>query len=464
MLGYIQTLNIHNMKSFRLFNTFFVLFVSLSSLFGQCDSIVLTGQQEVNQFISKYGKCKEVNDLIIKDIKGDITQFDSLYTIERINGRLDFDFSSAAVHDINIDGLSNLRYVDFLTGQPSKLIGQFKRLDTINYLHFNTIVKMVEFTYIYYFPNLKHIESSLALGANITENTIPKFTTGLNFRLNLYKHIDSTSLKVLSNRIKKENLKSLHISLGDSLNLNYLSIIDSIEYLHFSYCKNSNFSNIANIKNKKLTSFLLQKDLGNNDYGDGLKHVEEIGSVLFQSNKYNLNYKAILPNLKSINRFFGISGHDSLTNLHFLDNVSPPQEAAQHSYATIAIDDNKKLRNCNTLFLCEALAKYPESIIIKYNAGKCTKEEILKYCSTINTIEQQNQYLKISPNPTYGYLKVENIDSPFSITITNLFGQVCKTLTNIENEVNISDLPPGIYVFDIKNKSLSERHKIVKIQ
>jgi len=110
------------------------------------------------------------------------------------------------------------------------------------------------------------------------------------------------------------------------------------------------------------------------------------------------------------------------------------------------------------------LVKYPESVIISGNGRKCTKEEILKYCSTVNTIEQQNEYLKISPNPTYGYLKVDNIDSSATITITNLFGQVCKTLNNIQNEVNISDLAPGIYIFDIKNKSVSERHKIVKVQ
>ena len=448
------------MNSFRLFNTLIVLSVSLSSIFAQCDSIILRNQQEVNQFISKYGKCKEVNHLIIKDANADITQFDSLYTIERVHGRLGFDFNPTE-HFKNIDGLSNLRYVDFLTGNPYKFIGQFIQLDTINSLSLTTVGDMAEPGFFFYLPNLKHIESHLYLSVNITENTTPKFTTGSDFSLSLNNIIDSTSLKVLSNRIKTENLKSLTVFPGDNMKLNYLSIMDSIENLKFAYCKNSNFSNISTIRNLK--SFVISNDLGNNDYGDGLNYVENINYVLFQSNKYNLNYKSILPNLKSINSSLVITRNDSLTNLHFLDNVSPPQEIAKNSIATIIIQDNKRLIDCNTLFLCEALVKYPESVIISGNGRKCTKEEILKYCSTVNTIEQQNEYLKISPNPTYGYLKVDNIDSSATITITNLFGQVCKTLNNIQNEVNISDLAPGIYIFDIKNKSVSERHKIVKV-
>ncbi len=449
------------MKSYRLFNTLVLLSVGLSSSFAQCDSIILINQQEINQFIQKYGRCKEVNHLIIKDKSSDISQFDSLYTIERVNGRLSFEFSKSNENLKNIVGFRNLRYVDELMGNTYIFNGQFTQLDTINNLTFTSEDHVDRPSYFSYFPKLKHIENHLTIKGYITEVTTPKFTTGSNFHLSLNGYIDSTTLKILSSRIKKENLKSFSVFPGNNINLKYLSILDSVENLHFAYCENSNFSNISTIR--KLRNFTLESDLGNNDYGDGLKHIEDLGFVLFQNNKYILDYKAILPNLKSINRVLTIYIHDLITNLHFLDNVSPPLEKAKHSFATIFIQYNKSLANCNTSFLCEALAKYPESVIISGNAGKCTKEEILKYCSTVNTIEQQKQYLKLSPNPTYGYLKVDNVDSPATITITNLFGQVCKTLHNIQNEVNISDLAPGIYIFDIKNKSVSERHKIVKV-
>jgi len=44
-----------------------------------------------------------------------------------------------------------------------------------------------------------------------------------------------------------------------------------------------------------------------------------------------------------------------------------------------------------------------------------------------------------------------------------MMGQVVKTLKDIHSEVYIDDLPAGMYIFDIRNKEISERHKIIKI-
>ena len=97
------------MKPFIIFITLVLLSVSMYPIFAQCDSIVLINQHEIDQFIQKYGKCKEVNHLIIEDKSADISQFDSLYTIERINGRLSFEFSEPNENLKNIAGFRNLR-------------------------------------------------------------------------------------------------------------------------------------------------------------------------------------------------------------------------------------------------------------------------------------------------------------------------------------------------------------------
>jgi hypothetical protein len=151
-----------------------------------------------------------------------------------------------------------------------------------------------------------------------------------------------------------------------------------------------------------------------------------------------------------------------LVNLNFLNNVSPPKDS--NEYFTINIQNNKRLIDCNTSFLCEALARYPNSVIIQNNAGKCTKDEIIKYCKTVNTLEIEKLKLVISPNPTNGNLKIDNLTSPATVSITNVNGQIVKQYNNVQDEVNVLDLPQGIYILDIRSKETNERHKIVKVE
>ena len=441
-----------------LFILIFVLFYN--PLNSQCDSIVLHNQQEVNQFISKYGKCKEVEHLIIRDVDADIKQLDSLYLIERINGELRLNFRRTNENFKSIDGLGNLKYVGDLHGNSYKVRGEFLSLDSIKLLNFNGITTEFTIDAFSYFPNVKYIESYLGISNSMSEISTPMFNTGNNFTLNLAFNTDSTSLKVLSRRIKKENLKTLIIFPADGLDLNHLSILDSVENLHFSYCKNSNFAQISTIKTLK--NLTLENDLGNNDYGNGLEYIQNIDQIWLSNNKFRLDLMKLFPNIMSINDRLSIRNQDSLNHLKFLDNVSPPVEP--NEFNTIHISNNIRLNDCNTSFLCEALARYPQSVIIQNNGPKCTKEEILKYCQTVHTNDAEKPDVVISPNPTYGYLNIKNLEQAVSVTIFNLSGQVLKTMNEIFNEINIEELPKGMYILDIRNNEISERHKIVKVE
>jgi hypothetical protein len=437
-----------------------LLIFSISSLHSQCDSIVLKNQQDVNQFISKYGKCKEVEHLIIRDVDADITQLDSLYTIEQINGELRLNFRNTNENIKNIDGLKNLKFAGAVYGNSYKVEGQFSKLDSVIELGFNG--RLSEFTneYFSYFPKLRNIEKRLFITNPASENSTPQFNTGSFFELHISSGIDSSTLKLLSNRIKKENLKTLIIFPSDGIDLRNLTILDSLENLQLGYCKNSNFAQISTIKNLK--TLMLENDLGNNDYVDGLQNVEFLRTLWLSNNKSKLDYRKILPSLNSIDERLFISNQDSLTNLRFFDDLVPPQDSSLHF--TILISDNKRLNDCNTSFLCEALARYPESVIIRNNGAKCTKEEIIKYCKTVNTLEIEKLKLVISPNPTNGNLKIDNLKSPAKVTITNINGQIVKQFNNVQDEVIVLDLPQGIYILDIRSKETNERHKIVKVE
>lgn len=447
------------MKRINLFFIPVIFFTFTTSIFCQCDSIVLRNQTEVNQFISKYGPCSEVHHLIINDTNRDITQLDSLYTIERVHGDLRLNFSNSNENVKSIQGLRNLRWVQFLIGNSYKVTGEFSSLDTVIYLGF--VGRLSEFNeeVFSFFPRLKHIGQRLAVG-KLSELTTPMFTTGSPFELILNNSADSISLKVLSNRIKTENLKSLQVSPTYGMDLGYLTIIDSVEHLHLAYCQNGQFSNISTIKNLK--SLILQNDLGNNDYGEGLKHVEELDYFSAQNNIYKIDYNKILPQLKSIKNHLWIATHDSLFNLSFLDNVDPPAEARE--FTTVMIRDNLRLNDCNTPFLCEALARYPNSVNVQNPSFRCSLEEILEYCVRVGTEDTHKGVLTLSPNPTDGYVNIGHPSHPVSVTISDMRGQIVKTFDDVENEVNISDLPNGMYIFDIRTPVIHERHKIVKVE
>ncbi|MCZ2101961.1 MAG: T9SS type A sorting domain-containing protein [Chitinophagales bacterium] len=83
--------------------------------------------------------------------------------------------------------------------------------------------------------------------------------------------------------------------------------------------------------------------------------------------------------------------------------------------------------------------------------------------STKDEANVSNQLI-LYPNPTTNNISIAKLDAPAAVTITNINGQVLKQLSNIEYEVNISDLPAGMYIFDITNKTISERHKVVKVR
>ncbi|MBK9582107.1 MAG: hypothetical protein IPO48_09485 [Saprospiraceae bacterium] len=162
--------------------------------------------------------------MIIKDVDADITQLDSLYSLERINGDLRLNFKSSNENFKNINGLKNLKYVYFLNGNSYKVTGQFSNLDTVYFLGFNGKLAESTLDIFSYFPNLTHIENMLFSTNPIIADNTPNFSTGTNFVLSISSGIDSTGLKVLSQRIKRENLKSLKIFPGDGVDLRHISL------------------------------------------------------------------------------------------------------------------------------------------------------------------------------------------------------------------------------------------------
>jgi hypothetical protein len=82
--------------------------------------------------------------------------------------------------------------------------------------------------------------------------------------------------------------------------------------------------------------------------------------------------------------------------------------------------------------------------------------------SSINVTEAKSK-TKIHPNPSNNMVKIENINLPFHVNIFSIDGNIIKTISNSNQEIDVSTLPAGMYIFDIRNNEMHERHKVIKI-
>lgn len=60
--------------------------------------------------------------------------------------------------------------------------------------------------------------------------------------------------------------------------------------------------------------------------------------------------------------------------------------------------------------------------------------------------------LKVYPNPTSGFITID-IDEPINqIQVLNLAGQVLKTFTQTDTQINVADLTPGVYILQLEGQ------------
>ena len=393
-----------------------IILVCISSSFycsGQCESIQLRTQQDVDNFIKTYGPCTTVNSLGINNNPGEIiTNLDSLYMIENVTDGLQITTDSSL---LSVEGMKNLKYVNYAAINLDNLTGQFPKLEEVHSLHLmsSNITELTDA--MQFFPVLMHIKSLLRLPNRLIEEHTPMFTTGSNFRLDLIGVSDSTSLKSLSCRIKLDSLRILKVIEVYGFNMSYLPVLDSLKWLHLDYCLNSNFTAISSLK--YIGELRLVGSMTGTDFGDGLKHIKSIKTLDLYFFKKPDFLTSILPSLEVIDSSLSIS---TLTfyDLSFFEEIEPPYQDG-----LIRIQDNINLKDCNSTFLCKALKRYPENVAILRNSGTCNKKEITKYCSTVSTADIPSSKLRIYPNAVTGYVNLEGMHQDLSVRMYDISGR-----------------------------------------
>jgi hypothetical protein len=145
-------------------------------------------------------------------------------------------------------------------------------------------------------------------------------------------------------------------------------------------------------------------------------------------------------------------------------NIYRENELFRFQIGTILNCESGGAGNCTDNFLFfEGYESFWIHVTAVYNS---TETESLYtdsvFCTgyAINSVNIENQKIKIFPNPTTGLIKIDNSTNIKQILIMNQSGQI---LQNKKNETfqNLSHLPKGIYFVKVTTEQGSYTEKII---
>ncbi len=195
----------------------------------------------------------------------------------------------------------------------------------------------------------------------------------------------------------------------------------------------------------------------------GLGGITEIGAdLLIQDNNLLVSVNA-LQNVTSIGGELTVHANSSLDSLIGLQNIDPS------SITSLTIRQNVSLTMCEIQSVCDYLAAGGSSDI-EHNAldSECRDLSAVEDACEITSIEDmfstRNPGLITFPNPTSGvfYIEADDIEG-CELRIFNTTGMLLQKLQlTSDGQVDISNMPKGLYFLEMRNKDLVGIGKILK--
>ena len=69
----------------------------------------------------------------------------------------------------------------------------------------------------------------------------------------------------------------------------------------------------------------------------------------------------------------------------------------------------------------------------------------------------------IYPNPTSGLLHLDQVEDGQSVDIYNMQGVLVDSKTTQLHQIDVTHLPQGMYIIELKSQRTSERFKLIKV-
>ena len=452
-----------------------VLLMSFVLGFGQCPSfdIELSTQAQIDNFAANYPNCYEPTHEI--RING------SLSTISNLNGLYKLtDASSLFIFNTQINnlyGLHNLENADHialwgnhnltdLSGFSSiQSIGSIELFINNSIASLGGMVNIQSIDNLNLFSNsnlsdisdLSFIESmnSLTIGGNSINSL-----NGLENLKTVTGDLNLTN-EQLTNFTELENLDfiggSLYVAYFDDLNdLTAFSNIETLEDLYILECPNlsdlTGLSKLHTVNGK----FRIGFNSGLTTLA-GVYDIESVGDLDIYENE-NLNSLKGFENIQEIKNRLFINNNPVLFSIDALKNVSTEE------IDEVAIIVNHTLSVCSNELICTILLDPSVSKTFFDNAPGCSSEnEVQISCNSWSLMNiALEEQVDIYPNPVSNYLTIslsEGILFKKAIIYSISNERIYESL---EETIDLSMFPKGIYFVDIETNKGNVIQKIIK--
>lgn len=425
---------------------------------AQCPTALsFCSQEDVDSFPSRYRGCTVFDTLYIDfshcvGLPKDITNLDSLSYIKYVGY---FVLNSAS--DISdVSGLS-MNKVENMNIHMQKKWSKPMKIDTFGRIGINFPQDTVADLKLY--EHIKYINFDLTLIGNALFVPPLRFNGGDHFDITVASNNRKNDLK---NVMPQKPNNNIYFSFINSFNLNCeLDYeLDSINGFRMSGCDKFNLGSFKKVKYCNEFRFFGQREMGSELEAFQLENVK---FFIVNNNRTPLDGSKIFPNLKHIRTLLWLEINKNLENLTFLDNCKIPTDF-DFNETLIRIESNDLLETCNSNFLCRAFKEYPDSIKVRGNLNDCNNELIIRQCNPITSIvDFAENEIFLYPNPTSGRIQFNKNMGLCSLSVYNLQGKLVKEIDKIGSEVELIDLPAGIYFLDLMDNKSIKRFKLIKV-
>ncbi len=435
------------------------------------EGIEFLTQWDIDNFQSNYPDCNEIlGNVTIGEqwYSSNISNLDGLSILTGIGGYLDVRLND---YLISLNGLSNLSTV----GGLISIFNNDGLTDLSGLEQITTVNENLYITYNDALTSLTGLENLTFVGGDLTfrENTVLPNLDGLE---NLNSVGGALEIRINAMLESMCGLNGIN-SIGDYLWIVNNPVLPSLEglegissipgYLDINY--NPDLLDLTGLDNlSSISGYLYIRDNDNMINLTGLDNLNSIGEHMEFRNNDALENLTALQSLTSIGAEFRVWDNDILTSLSGLDNVEA------NSISDLYINDNALLSVCDIESVCNYLIAPNGAIYIHNNASGCAdQEEVEDACfndiSEFGTLD----YFSITPNPVSTLAQIRFIVNERGNVICDLYevSGVCvkhcfsvqKTPGEHNLEIDMGDLPKGVYICVLKTTGGVFTEKVVKL-
>ncbi len=419
-----------------------VIASSLQSTAQECFGMFLFTQSDIDNLANDYPDCTSFDALFIIEFEsGEITNLNGLSHVESIG------FLTIQQNDSlkNLQGLENLNSLINLkiTSNPS-----LENLDGLSSLQNIDIDLLISEC-----PKLHSIEGlqNLSSAGGISLHTLPLLESlhGLEgIQGGLTRDLEITTLPSLTSLAPLAGVKVI----GQNLLLHNLPLVNNLHGLHqvdtvYSFAIISQMESLETLEGLSNLKSAYNLALTNNE---SLQSLAGVGALTELKGSLEIHYNPILEslegleNLDFVERGMRITFNATLNSLHGIEQVDTSEMEWLH------LNNCPLLTGCAVQSVCDYLADSNRFHVVLSNAAECSsRDEILEGCLFLSAehIDQEPQEIYAFPNPFHHHLNIRTTKG-MEFNILDVHGRLVKSVylgAGLQS-IELTDLASGMYL------------------